>query len=68
MKIKIMPARRTDSKDLFRLQREFDSCLQSLTEKKRENHTERREKPFVRYGLGRERMFLYLGSQEREYC
>ncbi len=54
MKIKIVPARRTDSKDLFRLQREFDSYLQSLTEKKRENHTEKREKPFMRYGFGRE--------------
>ncbi len=58
--IKIVRPKRTDAKDIFRLQKEFDAYLQSLTKKKRKDHALKREKAFMRYGFGKNRLFYTL--------
>ena len=60
VKIEIVPARKSDAIDVFRLQKEFDAYLQSLTVKKRKNYAQKRQKAFMRYGFGKKRLFYTL--------
>ena len=58
--IKITPVQKSDIKEIFRLQGEFDAYLQSLTSKKRTDYGAERQKAFVKFGFGRKPAFKCL--------
>ena len=59
--VQIRQARKSDIKDLLRLQREFETYLQSLTDKKRNGlSTAEHERRFIENGFGKKPAFRTL--------
>lgn len=55
---------RSDLQSIFQLQREFDSYIQSLSNKKREVSVACRESQFAKYGFGKNPMFYCLVARK----